>query len=96
MGRRQSEIPGTERKTIKEVEDAAEAYRDARDARMKKSKAEKEKKDALVAVMRKHSVNVYRDDAASPPLIVTLTENFAVKVTNVELGEEDADGSEEE
>lgn len=87
MAKRQQEIPGTERKSIKEVDDAAEVYRTARDARMKKSKVEKEKKTDLVNVMLKHGLSVYRDDNAVPPIVVTVTERHDVKVTNIE-GEE--------
>lgn len=87
MAKRQQEIPGTERKSIKEVDDAAEVYRTARDARMKKSKIEKEKKVDLVNVMLKHGLSVYRDDNAVPPIIVTVSAKHDVKVTNVD-GEE--------
>jgi len=87
MAKRQQEIPGTERKSIKEVDDAAEVYRTARDVRIKKSKIEKEKKNDLVQVMVKHGLSVYRDDNAVPPIVVTVTTKQDVKVTNVE-GEE--------
>ena len=67
---KQSEIPGTERPKVKELDDAAESYVDARDKRMKLTEKEKVAKDALIAVMKKHGHNVYRDESAS--LVVTL------------------------
>jgi hypothetical protein len=89
--KRQAEIPGTERKSIKEVDDAAELYRSSRDARMKKSKIEKEKKIDLVQVMLKHGLSVYRDDNAVPPIVVTVTSKHDVKVTNIEGEEVESD-----
>jgi len=83
---RQETIPGTERKSIKEVDVAGEEYRKARDARMVKSKTEKEKKDQLVEVMLKHGLTVYRDDDAAPPFVVTVSTTHNVKVTNVDDG----------
>lgn len=70
MAKRQLEIAGTERKTVKVIDDAAEKYVDARDAKNKAAAAEKLAKDALVAAMREHKVNIYRDVAAN--LVVTI------------------------
>lgn len=92
---RQETIPGTERKSIKEVDVAGEEYRKARDIRMKKGKTEKEKKDQLVEVMLKHGLTVYRDDEAAPPFIVTVSTKHSVKVTNVD-GEESAEEADAE
>lgn len=72
MAKRQAEIPGTERKTVKELNDCAEAYVDVRDKRMKLTEREGEMKERLVTAMRKHGLEVYRDDDASPPLLVVL------------------------
>ena len=91
---RQETIPGTERKSIKEVDVAGEEYRKARDARIKKTIPEKETKQKLVDVMIKHGLTVYRDDEASPPFIVSVSTKHNVKVTNV-AGEEDASDDEE-
>lgn len=75
-------VPGTELKKIKEVDDAAEGYVDVRDRRMKLTKKEVEAKNALIAVMEKHKLLVYRDDSASPPMLVTLVPGKAgVKVS---------------
>ncbi len=91
MTKRQTEIPGTERKSIKELDSAAEAYREERDARMKKSEHESVAKQALIDLMKKHKVDVYRDDDAG--IVVTLIPGKdGVKVTEAEneSGEEEA------
>jgi hypothetical protein len=72
MGKKQTEIPGTERQQIQEIDDAAEAYQDAKKKRMKLTEKESEAKIALISVLRKNKVDVYRDDNASPPLLFTL------------------------
>lgn len=66
MAKRQLEIAGTEQKRIKEVVDAAEAYVEQRDKRIALSAKEKAQKAALVEVMKKHSLTVYRDMEADP------------------------------
>ncbi len=91
---KQERIPGTEGKSIPEVDVAGEEYRKARDARIKKTVPEKEKKAELIAVMLKHGLSVYRDDDAVPPFVVTVATKHNVKVTNLESGEEE--GEEEE
>ena len=88
---RQGELPGTERKRIEEVETAAEAYVRVRDRRMKLSKSEKEAKDALIAVMRKHHLDVYKDTEATPPLVVRVSQTDNVKVEAV-ASDDDEDG----
>lgn len=98
MGKgRQTRIPGTENSEIAEVNAAAEAYVDARDARMKKTEKEVEAKEALIEVMKKHGLSVYKDDDATPPLIVTLSPGKdKVKVTRAEDEADDDDGEPEE
>lgn len=94
MAKRQAEIPGTERKTIQEIDVAAEAYVDARDKRMKLSDKEKVAKEALIGVLKKHNVTVYRDDQASPPLVVTLLpgkDGVQVRAADDEEGSEEFD-----
>jgi len=82
--KKQMEIPGAERKRVKELDDAAEAYVDQRDKRMAQSEKEKDAKDALIAAMRKNDVLVYRDDDHVPPLVVTLVSKDNVKVSEVD------------
>jgi hypothetical protein len=89
--KKQADLPGMERKTIREVNDAAEAYVDVRDERMKLTEKEVEAKQALISAMQKHELSVYRDDSASPPLVVTLVEG---KV-NVKVALSDDGGPEE-
>lgn len=90
MATKQTEIPGTERKTVKELDDAAETYVEKRDARMSASADEKTAKDALISAMKKNNVTVYRDENAH--LTVTLVPGKdAVKVVTVE-GDEAAEG----
>jgi len=54
--KKQTELPGMERKTIREVNDAAEAYVDARDERMRLTEKEVERKQALISAMQKHEL----------------------------------------
>lgn len=80
---------GTEKKSIKEVDSAAEAYVEVRDERMKLTEREVEARDVLLAVMQKHKLDLYRDDDAAPPLLVTIIEGDAkVKVSRLEEAEE--------
>jgi hypothetical protein len=89
MAKKQLAIRGTEPKTIKELDDAAEAYVDARDKRIERTEKETEAKEALIEVMKKHELSVYRDDTASPPLVVTLVPGKDnVKVSRAEDEEE--------
>lgn len=88
--KKQTSIPGTEPKSIKEVDVAAEQYVEERDARMRLTEKEVEARDALVRVMQKHKLSIYRDESAEPPLLVTLTEGEAkVKVQKVKDGEDE-------
>lgn len=86
--KKQTELPGMERQTIQEVNDAAEAYVDARDERMALTEKEVTAKDALIRAMQKHELTVYRDETASPPLVVTIVEGKVnVKVALQDDGE---------
>jgi len=86
--KKQGELPGMERPTIKELDTAAEHYVEKRDARMEASVTEKEAKDTLIAVMKKHKVDIYRDESAN--LVVTLVPGKdGVKVTEAQDDDED-------
>lgn len=50
---------GMARKSIPEVEEAAEKYREARDTRMEHTKLEKAAKSVLQEVAKKHGVSVH-------------------------------------
>lgn len=82
---KQQQIPGTERKTIKEIDDAAEAYVEARDKRMRLTEKEVERREALVNAMKRNGLTIYRDDSASPALLVMLKPGKdVVKVTTAD------------
>lgn len=81
---RQTAFDGMKREVDKEVAAAAEAYVTERDKRMKKSKDESEAKIALIEVMKKKGLDVYRDDEADPPVVITLSNKTNVKVTEVD------------
>lgn len=71
MAKKQTTIPGTERKTHADVAKAAEAYVDARDKRMALTKKEVETKAALAAAMRKHKLETYVVEGDDEDLEVT-------------------------
>lgn len=71
MGK-QTTIPGTNQKAIKEIDVAAEAYVDIRDKRMKLTAKEVEAQVALVAAMNKHRLTAYRCTSTDEPLDVIL------------------------
>ena len=89
---RQQRIPGTEGQKIKELDHAAEQYVAARNERMELTESEVEARDALIQVMEQHELTVYRDDDASPPLVITLVPGKAkVKVTQADPEDEVGD-----
>lgn len=97
MGRRpkQTSVPGTEPKTVKEVTDAAEAYAEFRDQRQSLGRDERGAKLKLIEAMRKANLTSYRDPNASPPFTVTLTEG-ETKVKVKRDGEADNESDEGE
>lgn len=73
--RKQMQIPGTERKQVPEVEQAAESYREVRDERCELSRREKQKKLELLAVMKAHKVKKYKyDDENGEEILISLDE----------------------
>jgi len=82
MARKQGELAGMERPTIKEVDDAAEAYHAAMKKRIKLGAKEKLAKVTLIAVMEKNNITAYSDQTVNPPLDVVLVPGkTGVKVT---------------
>lgn len=67
---KQLEVPGTERKVIKEIDEAAELFLDKREVLKRAKKKHDEAEVALIAVCKKHGLTVYRDDSVTPPLVV--------------------------
>lgn len=67
---RQAQIPGTEGKRYKELDDAGQELHAIRKKRMKLSEKEGEAVESVLVLMRKHGLEIYRDDSVSPPLIL--------------------------
>ena len=87
--KKQLNIAGTEQPTIKEIDDAAAAYVTSRNKRMSASIDEKADKEALIEVMKKHGLDVYRVDS-DVPMVVTITQaSESVKVSEIEFVEEE-------
>ena len=81
MAKRQLRIAGTERKTIADVEEAAEAYREVRDQRMALTKQAADKQAALVEAMKRHKLTEYKfDDDEGNELTVTFDVKEKAKV----------------
>ena len=94
---RQTRIPGTEGKKIKEIDRAAEKYVELRDARQAAGAKEKEAKTELLALMKANKLKVYQDDDAVPPLLVTITpSDFKLKVAKVASDDGEDNGDEGE
>src|SRR3990167_10377421 len=91
MARRQTEIPGTERKEVPEVERAGEAYREIRDERRALKDQEKQKKFELIAVMKAHKLKVWKWKCpdALDEIRVEITEG-ETKVKLAKTGEADS------
>ena len=60
-GRRQREIPGTERKRDKALSDAAEHLYTLRDKRMRMQENESDAAERLLNIMKKKNIEVYVD-----------------------------------
>ena len=90
MARKQKEIPGTERPSVPEIDEAAEAYRDVRDERMETQKVEADRKATLLQTVKQHGdklvpnadgEKVYRfsDGEFEFDVIYAATENVKVR-----------------
>ena len=90
MASKQMKIPGTERKTIKALEVAAEKYQELKEKRMAALTKEIAAKGELLELMRKHEQTTYRCDEND--LLVELVEGESkLKVKHVESDEEAAE-----
>jgi hypothetical protein len=76
MGRKQTEIPGTERSQHKDVDAAADDYAEIRDERMEWTKKEVAAKTKLTDLMKKYELEEYEND----DLIVTFEADVTEKV----------------
>jgi len=85
MARRQAALPGMERKTIAELDTAAEHYQSMKKTRMKWTEKEDEAKQKLIELMVKHQIESYKDESVNPPLVIVVVEGK----TNVKVYEDD-------
>lgn len=86
-----------ERKRIEELDTAAEDLHAKNKKYAKAGEAVKTSKQALIALMKKHGLDVYKDESVTPPLIINLKvgkEN--VKVRQEGDDDDDDDGDEPE
>jgi hypothetical protein len=92
--KRQQSIPGTERKSIDEVDEAAEAFRIARNKRQAATKVESERKAVLKAVLKKHGLKsyFYEDDEGDTEEVQRIEEvKEDVKVNKVKQAKAKSD-----
>lgn len=90
MAKKQLDIPGTERKTIKAIEAAADEYQSFKEKRVSALTKEIAAKGKLLDLMRKHEQTTYRCDDSD--LLVTVVEgDVSLKVKHVESDEESAE-----
>jgi hypothetical protein len=66
---RQQDLPGTEDRAIKALEDIAASYADWRDRRMELTREEKELKSHVLRLMHKHGKTIYRHDGIEIRLV---------------------------
>lgn len=96
MAKRQTQIPGTERVTIEEIDEAAEELRVLRDERMAVANKERTAHAKLLDTMRKHNQTIYQyEDNEGASRKVTIVEG-KIKVSIKKLKVVDDDGFEEE
>ena len=98
MAKKQKDLPGMERKRIKEIDTAAEDLHAKNKKYAKAGEAVKTSKQALIAAMKKHGVEVYKDESVTPALVVNVTlgkENVKVKQEGAEDDDEDEDDGDE-
>jgi hypothetical protein len=82
--------------SIPEIDAAAELYEQMRDKRMRAGVREVDAKVALIELMRKFKLDVYRDSNQDPPLVIELKEGkVSVKVERLE-GEVEQDVDDDE
>lgn len=76
---RQQRIPDPNKKTIPEVEEAAEKYVNLRNKRMRAGEIEKEAGNVLLQLMNHHKLRVYTFDGQ----VVTIAEVERIKVNTL-------------
>src|SRR5262245_57495883 len=89
----QAEFKGMETPRIKELDEAAAYYEEGRDERMAASEVEVERKQALIELMHKHKLAIYRIPGTDPQReVVLVTEKEGVKVRAVKKATEKENG----
>lgn len=87
--RKQGELPGMESPKHPELDTLLELYAEKSSAISSARVALGELKEKIIQTADKLGLTVYRNDTASPPLVLTLTErDLAVKVQAVAGGDE--------
>jgi hypothetical protein len=90
MGKKQLDIPGTERKTIKAIEEAAEEYQELKEKRAAILSKEIAAKGKLLELMKKHEQKNYKC-GESDLLVSVVIVDETIKVKHVESDEEAAE-----
>lgn len=88
---RQPKLPGMEGKTIGDLNDAGELYAKAEKAVVKARIKAAECREALVAALRKHGLQTYRDGEARPPWTLTVLPGTDRLKMTFEDGSEDGE-----
>jgi hypothetical protein len=83
---RQADLPGTEDRAIKALEDAAGAYADIRDQRIALNVDEAKLKSQVLTLMHKHGKTIYQRDGIT---ITIIPEQETVKVKVRKPGDDD-------
>jgi len=87
---RQADLPGTEDRAIKPLEDAAATYADIRDQRMELNQQESQLKQSLIRLMKRYGKTHYKRDGVEIDL-VTEAETVRVRVKKQSDGDGDPD-----
>ena len=90
---RQQDLPGTEDRAIKPLEDIAESYADCRDRRMELTKEETELKAHAITLMHKFGKTIYRHNGVEIGLVPG-EEDVKVKIKKSGEDEEEDGGDE--
>jgi len=87
---RQQDLPGTEDRAIKPLEDVAASYAEVRDERIALNKREHELKELALKLMKKYDKTIYRHDGIE---IRVVPGEDDVKVRIKKPGEDDGDAT---
>lgn len=88
---RQAEIPGTETKKIKELNEAAEAHRKQAKRLVSARKKMGEFNELIQQLMQKHGLEIYTDATHVPPLTIRLKQGKIKVVVEEQGGDGESD-----